>query len=49
MYVEHVEHIEACNFLNNALICNLLALLELSYSVLFTQHISFILMLNMLN
>ena len=49
MYVEHVEHIKACNFLNNGPICNPLALLELSYSALFTQYISFILMLNMLN
>ena len=49
MHVGHVEHIKACNFLNNGPICNLLALLELSYSSLFTQHISFILMLNMLN
>ena len=49
MYVEHVEHIKACNFLNNSLICNLLALLELSYSPLFTQHISFIPMSNMSN
>ena len=49
MYVKHVEHIKACNFLNNGPICNLLALLELSYSPLFTQHISFILMLNMSN
>ena len=49
MYVEHVKHIKACNFLNNSLICNPLALLELSYSPLFTQHISFILMSNMLN
>ena len=49
MYVEHVEHIKAYNFLNKGLICNPLALLELSYSPLFTQHISFILMLNMSN
>ena len=49
MYVEHVEHIKAYNFLNNGPICNPLALLELSYSPLFTQSISFILMLNMLN
>ena len=49
MYVEHVEHIKACNFLNNGPICNLLALLELSYSPLFTQYISFILLSNMLN
>ena len=46
-YVKHVEDIKACNFLNNCLICNLFALLELSYSPLFTQYISFILMLNM--
>ena len=49
MYVEHVEHIKACNFLNNGPICNLLALLKLSYSPLFTQDISYILMLNMSN
>ena len=49
MYVKHVEHIKACNFLNNGPICNLLALLELSYPPLFTQHISFIIMSNMLN
>ena len=49
MYVKHVKHIKACNFLNNSLICNPLALLELSYSPLFTQYISFILMSNMLN
>ena len=49
MYVKHVKHIKAYNFLNNGLICNLLALLELSYSPLFTQHISFILMSNMSN
>ena len=49
MYVEHVEHIKAYNFLNNGLICNPLALLELSYSPLCTQHISFILMSNMSN
>ena len=49
VYVEHVEHIKACNFLNNGPICNLIALLELSYSALFTQYISFILMSNMLN
>ena len=49
MHVEHVKHIKACNFLNHDLICNPLALLELSYSPLFTQHISFILMSNMLN
>ena len=49
MYVKHVEHIKACNFLNNGLICNPLALFELSYSALFTQYISFIIMLNMLN
>ena len=30
MYVEHVEHIKAYNFLNNGSICNPLALLELS-------------------
>ena len=49
MYVEHVEHIKACNFLNNGPIYTPLALLELSYSPLFTQHISYILMLNMSN
>ena len=49
MYVEHVKHIKAYNFLNNGPICNLLALLECSYSFLFTQHISFILMSNMSN
>ena len=49
MYVEHVKHIKAGNFLNNGLISNLLALLELSYSTLFTQYISYILMLNMSN
>ena len=49
MYVEHVEHIKAYNFLNNYPICNPLALLELSYSPLFTQHISYILMSNMSN
>ena len=48
-YVEHVKHIKAYNFLNNGSIYNLLALLELSYSPLFTQYISFILMSNMLN
>ena len=49
MYVKHVKHIKACNFLNNGSICNPLALLELSYFVLFTQYISFILMSNMSN
>ena len=49
MYVEHVEHIKACNFLNNGPICNPLALLELSYFALFPQYISFIVMSNMLN
>ena len=49
MYVEHVEHIKACNFLNNNPICNLIALLELSYSALFPQYISFIIMSNMSN
>ena len=49
MHVEHVKHLEAYNFLNNGLICNPLALLELSYSPLLTQYISFIVMLNMLN
>ena len=49
MYVEHVKHIKACNFLNNGPICNLLALLELSYSALFPQYISFIIILNMSN
>ena len=48
-YVEHVKHIKACNFLNNSLICNPLSLLELSYSPLFNQDISVILMSNMLN
>ena len=46
MYVEHVEHIKAYNFLNNGPIYNQLALLELSYSPLFTQYISYILMSN---
>ena len=45
----YVEHIKACIFLNNGPICNPLALLELSYSPLFTQYISFIIMSNMLN
>ena len=45
----YVEHIRAYNFLNNGLICNPIALLELSYSPLFTQYISFILMSNMSN
>ena len=49
MYVEHVKYIQVYNFLNIGLICNPLALLELSYSPLFTQHISFILMSNMSN
>ena len=49
MNVEHVKHIKAYNIPNNGPIYNLLALLELSYSPLFTQHISYILMLNMLN
>ena len=49
MHVEHVEHIKAYNFLNNSLICNPFALLELSYSPLFTQYISFIVMSNMSN
>ena len=49
MYVEHVKHLKAYNFLNNGQICNPLALLELSYSPLFTQYISFIVMSNMLN
>ena len=49
MYVKHVEHIKAYNFLNNGPICNPLALLKLSYSPLFTQYISYILMSNMLN
>ena len=49
MYVEHVEHIKACNFLNNGPICDLLALLKLSYSALFTQYISYIPMSNMSN
>ena len=38
MYVVHVEHIKAYNFLNSGLICNPLALLELSYTPLFIQH-----------
>ena len=42
----YVKHIKAYNFLNNGPIYNLLALLELSYSPLFTQHISYILMSN---
>ena len=49
MYVEHVKHIKACNIINNGLICNLLALLECSYSALFTQYISFIVISNMSN
>ena len=49
MYVEDVEHIKAYNFLNNGPICYPFALLELSYSPLFTQYISFIVMSNMLN
>ena len=49
MYVEHVKHIKAYNFLNNGPIYNLLALLEFSCSPLFTQHISYILMSNMSN
>ena len=49
MYVEHVEHTRDCNFVNNGLICNPLALLELSYTPLFTQHISFILVSKMLS
>ena len=49
MYVEHAEHIKAYNFLNNDPICNPFALLELSYSPLFTQYISYILMSNMSN
>ena len=49
MYVEHVKHIKTCNFLDNGPICNPLTLLEISCSLLFTQHISFILMLNMSN
>ena len=49
MHVEHVKHLEAYNFLNNGPICNPLALLELSYSPLFTQYISFILISNMSN
>ena len=43
----YVEHIKTYNFINNGLICNPLALLELSYSPLFNQHITFILMSNM--
>ena len=49
MYVEHVEHIKAYNFLNNGLTCNMLALLELPQSLLFAQHISLFFMLNMSN
>ena len=49
MNVEHVKHLKAYNFLNNGPIYNPLALLELSYSPLFTQSISFILISNMLN
>ena len=49
MYVKNVEHKKAYNFLNNGPIYNPLALLELSYSPLFTQHISYILMSNMSN
>ena len=45
----YVKHIKIYNFLNNGPICNLLALLDLSYFPLFNQHISFILMLNMSN
>ena len=48
-YVKHVKYIKAYNFLKNDPICNLLALLELSYSLLFNQYISFVLVLNMLN
>ena len=44
-----MTHIKAYNFLNNGPICNLLALLELSYSPLFTQYISYVLMSNMSN
>ena len=43
MYVEHVKHRKANNFLNDGPICNLLALLELAYSSLFNRYISFIL------
>ena len=42
----YVKHIKACNFLNNGLICNPLALLELWYPALFPQNISFIIMSN---
>ena len=49
MYVEHVEHIKAYNFLNIGPIYNPLALLELSYSPLFIQYISYILTSNMWN
>ena len=49
MYVEHVKHKKAYNFLNNGPIYNLLALLKLCYSPLFTQHISYILMSNVSN
>ena len=38
MYVKHVEHIKAYNFLNSGPICNLLTLLELSYSIHTTIH-----------
>ena len=49
MYVKHVKHIKAYNFLNNGPIYNPLALLELSYYPLFTQYISYILMSNISN
>ena len=49
MYVKHVKHIKAYNFLNNGLIYNPLAPLELSDFPLFTQHIRYILMSNMSN
>ena len=42
----YVKHIKAYNFLNNGPLYNPFALLELSYSPLFTQHINYILMSN---
>ena len=48
-HVENVEHIKAYNFLYNCLICNPFALLELSYSPLFTQYMSYIVVSNMSN
>ena len=49
MYVKHVEHIKSYNILSDGLICNPLILLELFHSLLFNQHITFIVMSNMLN